>query len=835
MQRLVKLISILILITGWAFASHAMENEVPRPSVNLPATGGQDAAARPQRMLTAAAWRDDGGWANAPTAIASEGGHTTLQFQGFSQVFAALPALKKDKVYAIDLEMDAQGQVEGVSLVLRLIGKPWTCFGESRYKDLYGKKNVCRLQVRMNQDLPDKTCALFLIASGSGRVEINTVTVEERNDFMEAPVPDNTSQQLIANGDFSLGACGWRIEGRGLKEKVTGKFGLLGETKACTEATFTLYRGRRYPLSVVGTGQASVRLCSAPGKWLEYPVDLRNGTWRREISIPEEQYGEYVESMTFFLEVQTKGADSQIERVTLGGVAAQEAAVVLPAELRKWWGNTTKGKSLPFTLLCRGIPEGTPITVALRSAEGAELGTISVKVARLLDGRYGANFSYAPDRYGWMEFQVRCNGLTIPGPSAELSVLPPVPQQDGDFVFGCHSYNYNRQTDATGTITFPVFDKDTILPRLLRMWGITSNRAHPPEITKWRVVEQQKGVWTFHDAVADAYLSQGVSFLGSLDTTATFASTAPSDATKSNVNAYPVRDIKDWEQYVRVITSHYKGKIRDWEVWNEPDHSFLQLNPALHQQGRVAEYIRLLKAANDTAKTVDPNFRVVAGAVTAGGKDFLIEGIQRGMLESCDAISFHGYGRENAAPALGAKAFSDIVGTLKEAMAARGKKKEIWDSESGVTIPDGREGALLSMNAVKGILARRAAGITRYYLYSAFLKNWPGHDDHRTLFGFNNRPIILQSLCAAYAHFLGDAILIDARDEGSVHLYQFQKKDGTIVFAGWSSGEDCDVSLPGHPAGTVYDANANRIDAIQSGVIRLESRVRYFQSQSNTQ
>ena len=42
------------------------------------------------------------------------------------------------------------------------------------------------------------------------------------------------------------------------------------------------------------------------------------------------------------------------------------------------------------------------------------------------------------------------------------------------------------------------------------------------------------------------------------------------------ITCSPPSHIELWRRYVRVLGNRYKGKIKYWEIWNEPDHPFVK-------------------------------------------------------------------------------------------------------------------------------------------------------------------------------------------------------------------------------------------------------------------
>lgn len=69
---------------------------------------------------------------------------------------------------------------------------------------------------------------------------------------------------------------------------------------------------------------------------------------------------------------------------------------------------------------------------------------------------------------------------------------------------------------------------------------------------------------------------------------------------------YPPR-IDLWRDWVRQVAIHGKGRVRFYEIWNEPDLPFFK--------GTPEEYVELLKAAYEEIKAVDPDAQVMTGGI----------------------------------------------------------------------------------------------------------------------------------------------------------------------------------------------------------------------------
>ncbi|WP_294480084.1 beta-galactosidase [uncultured Victivallis sp.] len=69
-------------------------------------------------------------------------------------------------------------------------------------------------------------------------------------------------------------------------------------------------------------------------------------------------------------------------------------------------------------------------------------------------------------------------------------------------------------------------------------------------------------------------------------------------------------ELEAWKRYVETTVKHFKGRIRIWEVWNEPDlYAFSHFG--------VEDYLDLAKAASETVRRTDPEL-IVFSAGFAG-------------------------------------------------------------------------------------------------------------------------------------------------------------------------------------------------------------------------
>ena len=78
--------------------------------------------------------------------------------------------------------------------------------------------------------------------------------------------------------------------------------------------------------------------------------------------------------------------------------------------------------------------------------------------------------------------------------------------------------------------------------------------------------------------------------------------------------AYPPRDMAEFKNYVARIVGHYKGRIRDWEVFNESLYTSYSLP---HAAGfKMADYLHYQEAFIEAARKANPDAGSWAAAAT---------------------------------------------------------------------------------------------------------------------------------------------------------------------------------------------------------------------------
>ncbi len=88
------------------------------------------------------------------------------------------------------------------------------------------------------------------------------------------------------------------------------------------------------------------------------------------------------------------------------------------------------------------------------------------------------------------------------------------------------------------------------------------------------------------------------------------------------------------------IAQYYYGRIRTWEIWNEPNMPEFWNAPSGPD---AARYTAMLRAAHDAIKSVDPTITILGGSLAGIDELFLHHMYDAGADGHFDALSMHPY------------------------------------------------------------------------------------------------------------------------------------------------------------------------------------------------
>lgn len=97
-----------------------------------------------------------------------------------------------------------------------------------------------------------------------------------------------------------------------------------------------------------------------------------------------------------------------------------------------------------------------------------------------------------------------------------------------------------------------------------------------------------------------------------------------------------------YARYAQFVVQHFKGRVTQFEVWNEWEQGYgaAKNNP---NKGDPVAYANLLKAAYPAMKAANPNAVVIAGGISGNDTPWVQKFAQAGGLQYMDGFSIHPY------------------------------------------------------------------------------------------------------------------------------------------------------------------------------------------------
>lgn len=246
----------------------------------------------------------------------------------------------------------------------------------------------------------------------------------------------------------------------------------------------------------------------------------------------------------------------------------------------------------------------------------------------------------------------------------------------------------------------------------------------------WANLEPSPGNWNF--SRLDRYLAMAkltnVEVILPLSNTPRWAASRPNERSGYQMgNASEPIKIEDWRRYIATIGERYKGQIKYYEIWNEP-------NIKHHYSGTPEKLVELTCEAFNILKAIDPSNKIVSPGMSAGEKNhiaYLDQFLALGGNKCIDVIGHHFY-VPNSPP----ENMIPMIRKVRGVMAKNGiSNKPLWNTETGWWIPNGDgtpEQPMISKGGwrrvsptdeagefvLRAFLLAKAEGVDRFFWYS---------------------------------------------------------------------------------------------------------------------
>ncbi len=188
----------------------------------------------------------------------------------------------------------------------------------------------------------------------------------------------------------------------------------------------------------------------------------------------------------------------------------------------------------------------------------------------------------------------------------------------------------------------------------------------------WAKTEPEQGKldYTWLDTIVNDALGRGLSIW--LETS--YGNPIyPGGGGKDLANGFPTSEVAlaAWDRWVEGLATRYKGKVRDWAMWNEPD---------INKQHKPADIVTFNIRTAEIIKRVIPDARI-AGLVLASSSPKLLDQClqllhEQGKVDLFHWYTYHGYEFNPS------KSY-DNVEKLKATLAKYSTKAKMRQGENG--------------------------------------------------------------------------------------------------------------------------------------------------------
>jgi len=205
--------------------------------------------------------------------------------------------------------------------------------------------------------------------------------------------------------------------------------------------------------------------------------------------------------------------------------------------------------------------------------------------------------------------------------------------------------------------------------------------------TGWARTEASPGKYDFVwlDAVVDRLRAIGIEPWFNLGYGNRLYTPAAPDA--SAVGWVPLASeeaLRGWRAYVATIAAHFRGRVRHWEVWNEPNIK----NFWKPSQPSPADYLKLVRATAPLIREAIPGAVLVGGALAGMPTDFLKGCLELGLGTLVEKITYHPY---RPVPESN---YEKEVARWRGLLREHRPSPALWQGENGCPSQDGSAGAL---------------------------------------------------------------------------------------------------------------------------------------------
>src|ERR1700681_2764380 len=233
--------------------------------------------------------------------------------------------------------------------------------------------------------------------------------------------------------------------------------------------------------------------------------------------------------------------------------------------------------------------------------------------------------------------------------------------------------------------------------------------------TSWAEINTSNGAynWSTLDSWVGKAQQQNVQLTYTFGRTPPWAASSPATSCNyANGECVAPADYTNWDHFVTALATRYKGKIKYYEMWNEP-------NDPGFWKGTTAQMVTMTRRAANIIHSIDPAAEVVSPGATWSSTTawvWLDGFLGSGGGPYLDDIGFHGYTGDNKAEGI-----FTIIDNIQQVETAHGLSLPLIITEGGW----GLNSVITNQDAQAAFLVQRYMLITsRPAVQSFFWYQW---------------------------------------------------------------------------------------------------------------
>jgi hypothetical protein len=224
----------------------------------------------------------------------------------------------------------------------------------------------------------------------------------------------------------------------------------------------------------------------------------------------------------------------------------------------------------------------------------------------------------------------------------------------------------------------------------------------------WGMAEKERGKldWTEYDRQLEAVHRAGMEIMPIL--LRYYPNYEQAWAGKTDKIQEPPYDLNQWGDFVQATVEHYRGRVKAWEVWNEPQYTM-----------DARTYAGILKVTYERVEAADPQALVIGFG--GDGLDFIRGAFEAGSAPYFDVLSHHSYAQLGHPYEQMAKLATDTEALTKQVHASQ----RVWHSEQGlgadglgyIYLSDTEEQCAVTL--AQAYLSALGTGVEKFFWFSA--------------------------------------------------------------------------------------------------------------------